>query len=108
MNRAPQLASLLIALIATPNVWAQQSRDDYFGPHMMWQGGWMLFGPFMMIAIIAIVVVAVVLLMRRPNDHRPNAQLSSDETAIKILKERFARGEIDKDEYEERKRILGD
>ena len=106
MNRAPQLAALVISLMATLNVWAQESRNDYFGPHMMWQSGWMLFGPLMMIAIIAIIVVAVVLLLRRPNDHRSNVQLSSDETAINILKERFARGEIDKDEYEERRRVL--
>lgn len=108
MNSAPQLASLIIALMSTSNVWAQESRNDYFGPHMMWQSGWMLFGPLMMIAVIAIIVVAVVLLMRRPNDHRPNVQVSSNETAINILKERFARGEIDKDEYEERRRVLID
>lgn len=106
MNRAPQLVSFVIALMATPNVWAQESRNDYFGPHMMWQSGWMLFGPLTMIAIITIIVLAVVLLLCRPNDQRSNVQLSSDENAINILKERFARGEIDKDEYEERRRVL--
>ena len=106
MNHAPQITSLIIALQAAPNVWAQESPNNYFGPHMMWQSGWMLFGPLMMIAIITIIVVVVVLLMRRPNDQRSNVQLSSDETALSILKERFARGEIDKDEYEERRRVL--
>ena len=33
---------------------------------------------------------------------------ASGKTSLDILKERFARGEIDKDEYQERKRILGD
>jgi putative membrane protein len=29
-------------------------------------------------------------------------------TPLDILRERFARGEIDKDEFEERRRVLGD
>ncbi|CAN0471393.1 unnamed protein product [Hapterophycus canaliculatus] len=108
MNRTPQLASLLTVLMEAPNVWAQPSSNDYFGQHMMWQNGWMLFGPLMMIAVIAIIVVAVVLLMRRSNDHRPNVHVSPDEIAIGILKQRFARGDIDKEEYEERRRTLVD
>jgi putative membrane protein len=38
-----------------------------------------------------------------PPHHAPPGR-----TPIDILKERFARGEIDKDEFEERRRVLGD
>jgi len=30
-----------------------------------------------------------------------------DRSAIQVLEERFARGEIDRDEFEERRRVLG-
>lgn len=108
MKYTSAFATLAIVLMATPNVWSQQPGSDYYGPHMMWQSGWMIFGPLMMIAIIAIIVVIVVLLMRRLTDHKPGIPLSADESAIVILKERFARGEIDKEEYEERRGVLRD
>lgn len=75
----------------------------------MWDGGWMLpFGPLMMIAFVAAVVAVIVLLVRWFADRRPAARTSTGNNALDILKERFARGEIDKEEYEERKRILRD
>ncbi len=79
---------------------------------MMWDGGWhgWFFGPIMMIVFIAVAVVVVVLLVRWLGGpgiggapyHPPG------KTPLDILKERFARGEIDKEEFEERRRALGD
>ena len=71
----------------------------------MWDGGWMFLGPVMMIAFIAIIVVVVVLVVRGFGSHR-SRPTTSDSSALDILKERFARGEIDKTEYEEQRRIL--
>ena len=57
---------------------------------------WMFFGPMLMIAMMAICVVIMFFMMRgRRGD-----------SAAQILKERFARGEIDKAEYDERRRVL--
>jgi putative membrane protein len=40
--------------------------------------------------------------------YQNTATRASDEDALSILKKRYARGEIEKDEYEERKQILQD
>lgn len=90
---------------------------DYGGYHnsdMMWGGGWagMGFGLIVMIVVIAAVVALIVLLVRwlggpGHGDHG-RYMAPHGKTALDILKERFARGEIDKEEFEERRRTLGD
>ncbi len=93
-------------------VWAQtpSDADRYaYGPHMMWWGGgWgMIFGPLFMILMLAVVIAVVVLLVRWAGG-LGQATAPSHRTPLDILKERFARGEIDKDEFEERRRVLGE
>lgn len=72
-------------------------------------GGWgyMIFGPLMMIVFVAAIVVVAVLLVRwlAGGSTGPAAPLER-KAALDILRERFARGEIDKEEFEERKRLL--
>ena len=91
-------ASLLLSggMLST-SVWGQQNAP-YYGPHM-WGGGWhsWLFGPFMMIVMLALVVGAVVLLVRwiGGGGHLGDRASTADKTPLEILKERFAKGEID-------------
>jgi putative membrane protein len=109
VNRVSLSSAFLLALVfEAPLAWAQQPRSDYHGPHMMWEGGWMFIGPLMMFAVIAVIVVIVVLLLRGHGGGNSGVRTSSESRADAILKERFARGEIDKEEYEERCRILRD
>ena len=82
-----------------------------YGPHMgWWGGGWdgMFFGPLFMLLVVVAVVVTVVLLVRRPGVSWQGTVPPTGRTPLDILKERFARGEIDKADYEERRRVLGE
>ncbi len=88
--------------------WADMAGDGANGHGHMWGGGWAhwIFGPVMMILFIAVIVAVVVLVVRWLGGAggagaRPKA-------AQDILEERFARGEIDKDEIEARRQALQD
>ena len=112
MMNSYRLTAVLLCLMNMPTLaLAQQQHGDYHGPQMMWNGWYGMFlGPLMMIMFIAIVVVVVVLLFRWLGGpaHDRGLRTTSEKDPFAILKERFARGEIDKDEYEERRRVLGD
>jgi len=104
--------SLLLTFGGSQAAWAQATREGY-GSHM-WGGsgfGW-FFGPIMMIVFIGVTVVVVVLLVRwlggMGHASSPTAYGPPGKTPLDILKERYARGEIDKEEFEERRKVLGD
>jgi putative membrane protein len=108
--RYPVLAAVLVGP-HLPSL--AMAGERYRGPGMMWDGSMfhMFFGFLMLILFLAIVVGVVVLLVRwlGGSEHplfRPGGQPSR--TALDILKERLARGEIDVAEFEERKRALSD
>lgn len=97
-----------IVSLLPSTVLAQQQGTGY-GPHMM-NGGWhgWFFGPIMMIVFIFVAVVVIVLMLRWLgvlNHGSPHHQPPT-KTPLDILKERLALGEIDKEEFEERRRII--
>lgn len=101
------LASPLLLLAWTLPVYAQEP-DRYYGHHMMWGGGWlgMVFGFLMMLLFVGAIAVVVVLAVRWIGGQQGTG--SRSKAALDILSERFARGEIDRAEFEERKRALED
>jgi putative membrane protein len=111
MKRTNRWATLLsLALFAAGAV-----RAQYYGPSHMWSNEWgwghMIFGSLTMILVWGAIILVIVLLVRWlgagwGGQHIPPPPPSK--TALDILKERFARGEIDKDEFEERKRLLSE
>ena len=100
----------LLALLSTLTTAASASQHNYtYGPHMWGGGGWMgwFAGPVMMIATIAIVVVVLIIRwLGGPGHGSVHPPVPPTKTPLDILKERYARGEIDKEEYEEQKRVL--
>lgn len=85
---------------------AAAAQDRIYSPHGHHYGGGYFFGPVMMILAVAAIVGVVLLAVHLFSDRGRKAQGSGGETPLDILQERFARSEIDKDEYEERRRLL--
>ncbi len=75
---------------------------------MPWYG--MVFGPIMMIIWLVIVIVIAVAAIRwlQGGTIGPLPSLGGRKRALEILEERFAKGEIEKDEFQEKKRLLSE
>lgn len=66
-----------------------------------WPMPWMLVGPMTMLIFVVIFIAMVFFMMRGGAKERRAPD------PVDILKERYARGEIDKAEYETRRAVLG-
>ncbi len=72
---------------------------------MPWYG--MIFGPIMMIIWLVIVIVVAAAVIRWLQGGTVEFPfVRGRKRALEILEERFAKGEIDKNEFEEKKRLL--
>ncbi len=108
MDVTARMCALAATLAATPALAQEQGR--YHGHGHMWDGGgwWMFLGPLWMIIVIGLLIAGIVVLVRWLGGgpviggHGPAAS----SRALDILKERFARGEIDEEEFEKRRRLL--
>jgi putative membrane protein len=61
---------------------------------------------FISLIVLALIVVGIVFVVRSPSQGAQPPQTPVASRALDLLDERFARGEIDQSEYEERRRIL--
>lgn len=99
--------STLAALFAA-NIAHADGADGWgrgFG-HMTWGGGYGMLGGLMMLAFWGVIIVLIVMAVRWFAGGRPGGGASSD--AMDILKSRFAKGELDEDEFRKRKAALED
>ncbi len=108
-----QLKTATIAAVATLASLPGLAQADAGGSgywHDGWGWGGMMSGGLMMIAFWGGLIILIVVAVRSlGGSSRPTPTgAASGRTALGILEERFARGELDKAEFEERKRALSD
>jgi putative membrane protein len=60
----------------------------------------------MTVGLIALIVLGIRWLIRN-SEQKSSRASGDDDTALALLRQRYARGEIDATEFEERKRTLG-
>lgn len=102
--------TLIMLTVTWNNAFAQQRGYEpwHMGPHMMggWGMGWfgMLFSLFFWILVIVAIVYLIKYLARASRGDQKPVQQGSN--AMDILKERYARGEIDRNEFEQMKNDL--
>ena len=81
--------------------------DGWMWGHGWGWGGWVLMGVVMMLFVVALIVAIVVairyLSTPAPRASRPSYARPGPES---VLADRFARGEIDEDEYRRRLSLL--
>jgi len=75
------------------------------GPGMMGGFGWMWLMPVFWMVILGLIIWAIVASVRSSSESKGSDSSKAD-SALELLKKRYALGEIDKQEYEEKKKDL--
>lgn len=76
-----------------------------YGDMMGWGGGWGLFSVVHMVLWWLLIILGIVVLTKWIFGGS-GSRVASEDRSLAILRERYARGEIDKQEFEARKRDL--
>ncbi len=102
---AGRLLGMLIGVGIPMAAWAQERPYDFWGMHPLWGmwGAWGFGMMLMMLVFWGLIIVGLVLGIRWLVSQ---GRESGSDTALDILRQRYARGEIDKEEFEARKRDL--
>ena len=122
MPRTSKSISVLSRYLAFPILWvistnvarSDQGRSgDYYTnhPHSMWMDHWGGAHSWMPISILLIAILLIAITLWLTNRGKVITQSgpppeNSEDNPMEILRARFARGEINADEYEARKRVL--
>ncbi len=100
------VAVLIVLPLVFGLIWGGQYGGwGMMGPGMMGGFGWGWFMPIFMIIFWGLVIWGIVALVRGLSGQRSSDSSKAD-SALEVLKRRYARGEIDKEEYEEKKKDL--
>jgi len=75
------------------------------GPGMMAGFGWMWLIPVFWVVFLGLLIWAIVAAVRSSSESK-DPDSSKADSALEVLKRRYAQGEIGKEEYEEKKKDL--
>jgi len=108
MKFAISLSILLVPFGGTAFAYGWWCNDWHRGPMGGWGMGW--FGGGFMIIFLIIIIVGIIFFIKWLSQNSRRESLfrlgSSSTGALDILKERYARGEIDRKEFEDKKKDL--
>ena len=109
LRRAAMLASFLtpVGWLTPATTWAQERGYEWhWGMHPMWWigGAWGIAMMLMMLVFWGLVIAGVVLGIRWLVSQ---GRESRTDPVLEILRQRYARGEINKEEFETKRRDLG-
>lgn len=99
-------------LIAVPLIWVSFWGWKDWGWHMMGPGmmggfGWGWFIPILILLFLGLIIWAIVTLVRGASQSGNSDAVSSrSDSALEVLKARYARGEISQEEFERIKKDL--
>jgi putative membrane protein len=95
----------IVAVWLVPELALAQERSYEWGwgMHPMWWGAWGFGMMFMMILFWGLIIVGVLLAIRWLAGQGKETRTDS---ALEILRQRYARGEINKEEFEAKKKDL--
>ena len=77
------------------------------GPYWDWPGAWHMWGGFGWLFPLLVFAACVFLMFRMFGGHAGSHGGDTTSSALRMLNERFARGEISKEELEEKRAALG-
>lgn len=98
-------ASGLTGLALPVGAWAQERPWEGWGWHPMW-GMWGAWGLGMMLFMVLFWVLVIVGLVAGIRWLARDGRDPRGDTALDILRQRYARGEINREEFEAKKRDL--
>jgi len=99
------IAVIVVLPLVFGQIWGGQSGGwGMMSPGMMGGFGTMGVMSILWVVVLGVIVWAVVAAVRRPGESGNST--SPADSALEVLKRRYARGEINKKEYEEKKKDL--
>jgi len=111
MSKGALLSSgSMLIFVITSNCYAQwrdHGGPGWFGPGMMGSEWWGLSWAFTLVFWILVIVALIFLIRWLARQSRPRTEQDlRRDLAVEILRQRYAKGEIDKEEFDNKKRDL--